>query len=57
MESLVYLSVPDKNLRGNHRVTSKSISVTKNDITCTLGLDKRKPRVGDYLDRKITLGG
>lgn len=57
LESLVYLSVPDKNLRGNHRVTSKSISVTKNDITCTLGLDKRKPRVGDYLDRKITLGG
>jgi len=57
LESLVYLSVPDKNLRGNHRVTSKRISVTNNDITCSLGLDKRKPRVGDYIERKITLGG
>jgi len=57
LESLVYLSVPDKNLRGNHRVTSKRISVTNNDITCTLGLDKRKPRLGDYIERKITLGG
>ena len=57
LESLVYLSVPDKNIRGNHRVTSKSIDVSQNDINCTLGLDKRKPRVGDYLERKITLGG
>ena len=57
LESLVYLSVPDKNIRGNHRVTSKKISVSNNDIKCTLGLDKRKPRLGDYLERKITLGG
>tara|TARA_R110002167_G_scaffold42869_2_gene129951 strand:- start:556 stop:1539 length:984 start_codon:yes stop_codon:yes gene_type:complete len=57
LESLVYLSVPDKNLRGNHRVTSKRISVTNNDITCSLGLDKRQPRLGDYIERKITLGG
>ena len=57
LESLVYLSVPDKNIRGNHRVTSKTISVSRSDITCTLGLDKRRPRVGDYLERKITLGG
>ena len=49
--------MPDKNLRGNHRVTSKVITVSGNDISCTLGLDKRKPRVGDYIDRKITLGG
>ena len=57
LESLVYLSVPDKNIRGNHRVTSKTISVSGNNITCNLGLDKRKPRVGDYIERKITLGG
>ena len=57
LESLVYLSVPDKNIRGNHRVTSKRIQVSGSDITCTLGLDKRKPRLGDYLERKITLGG
>mgnify|MGYP003135320067 CR=1 FL=1 len=57
LESLVYLSVPDKNLRGNHRVTSKRISVTNDDITCSLGLDKRRPRLGDYIERKITLGG
>lgn len=57
LESLVYLSVPDKNLRGNHRVTSKRISVSNKDISCVLGLDKRKPRLGDYLERKITLGG
>tara|TARA_Y100000310_G_scaffold156720_1_gene156156 strand:- start:875 stop:1936 length:1062 start_codon:yes stop_codon:yes gene_type:complete len=57
LESLVYLSVPDKNLRGNHRVTSKSISVSGNDMSCTLGLDKRKSRIGDFLERKISLGG
>ena len=57
LESLVYLSVPDKNIRGNHRVTSKTIKVMGDDITCVLGLDKRKPRLGDYLERKITLGG
>ena len=57
LESLVYLSVPDKNLRGNHRVTSKIINISGNEITCKLGLDKRTPRIGDYLERKITLGG
>ena len=57
LESLVYLSVPDKNLRGNHRVTSKSISISGNDMSCTLGLDKRKSRIGDFLERKISLGG
>ena len=57
LESLVYLSVPDKNIRGNHRVTSKRITVSGSDISCVLGLDKRKPKLGDYLERKITLGG
>ena len=56
LESLVYLSVPDKNIRGNHRVTSKRITVSGSDISCVLGLDKRKPKLGDYLERKITLG-
>ena len=56
LESLVYLSVPDKNLRGNHRVTSKNINVSGSDMSCTLGLDKRKERIGDFLERKITLG-
>ena len=55
LQSLVYLSVPDKNLRGNHRVTSKSINVSKNGMQCTLGLDKRSQTVGDYLERKIQL--
>ena len=57
LESLVYLSVPDKNIRGNHRVTSKMINVSRGTIECVLGLDKRAPRIGDYLERKITLGG
>ena len=53
LETLIYLSVPEKELRGNHRVISKSIKVNKNSIGCTLGLDKRPTTVGDYLDRKI----
>ena len=55
LQSLVYLSVPDKNLRGNHRVVSKSINVSNNNISCNLGLDKRAPTVQDYLQRKIKL--
>ena len=55
LENIVYVNVPDKTLRGNHRVTSKSISVSRSGVRCTLGLDKRIPRVGDYLERKIKL--
>ena len=53
LETLVYLSVPESELRGNHRVISKRIQIRKNAIGCTLGLDKRPSTVGDYLDRKI----
>lgn len=53
LENLVYLSVPENQLRGNHRVVSKRIGVTKGSIKCTLGLDKRPDTVGDYLERKI----
>ena len=53
LETLVYLSVPEKELRGNHRVISKRIKVSRDNIGCTLGLDKRPTTVGDYLDRKI----
>ena len=52
---MVYLSVPDKNLRGNHRVTSKTITVGETQIKCTLGLDKRSPALADYIERKIKL--
>ena len=55
LENIVYLNVPDKTLRGNHRVTSKSIKVSRSGVSCSLGLDKRIPRVGDYLERKIKL--
>ena len=50
--ALIYLNVPEKNIRGNHRVTSKSIQVTNNNIRCTLGLGKVAPAIGDYLERK-----
>ena len=53
LENIVFLSVPDKVLRGKHRVTSKQISVDAGGIHCTLGLDKREPKVGDFVDRKI----
>ena len=55
LENIVYVNVPDKTLRGNHRVTSKDINVSRSGVNCTLGLDKRIPRVGDYLERKIKL--
>ena len=52
LENIVFLSVPDRVLRGKHRVTSKRISVDAGGVHCTLGLDKREPRVGDYIERK-----
>ena len=55
LENIVYVNVPDKTLRGNHRVTSKDINVSRSGVNCTLGLDKRIPRVGAYLERKIKL--
>ena len=53
IENMVYLSVPEKEVRGNHRVTSKSIQVQGGTVSCTLGLDKRSPTMGDYVERKI----
>ena len=53
IESMLYLSVPEKEVRGNHRVTSKSIQVQGSSVSCTLGLDKRAPIMGDYVERKI----
>ena len=53
IESMIYLSVPEKVVRGNHRVTSKQIRVAGNSVSCNLGLDKRAPRLGDYVERKI----
>ena len=53
IESMVYLSVPEKVVRGNHRVTSKQIRVAGGSVSCNLGLDKRAPRLGDYVERKI----
>jgi len=53
IDSMVYLSVPEKEVRGNHRVTSKNIQVQGNSVSCTLGLDKRSPSMGDYVERKI----
>ena len=50
---MIYLSVPEKEVRGNHRVTSKNIQVAGGLVSCTLGLDKRAPRLGDYVERKI----
>jgi len=55
LENIVYVNVPDKTLRGNHRVASKNIRVSRRGVSCSLGLDKRIPRVGDYLERKIKL--
>ena len=54
LENIVFLSVPDRVLRGKHRVTSKTRTADRNGVHCTLGLDKREPRVGDYIERKIT---
>jgi len=53
LDTLIYLSVPEKEVRGNHRVTSKNIQVAGGQVSCTLGLDKRSPRLGDYVERKI----
>ena len=53
LENIVFLSVPDRVLRGKHRVTSKRISVDRSGVHCTLGLDKREPRTGDFVERKI----
>lgn len=53
IENMIYLSVPEKEVRGNHRVTSKNIRVQGSSVSCTLGLDKRSPTMGDYVERKI----
>ena len=50
--SLVYLNVPDKNMRGNHRIVSKTIKVGGGSMTCSLGVGKVAPAIGDYLERK-----
>ena len=53
IESMIYLSVPEKEVRGNHRVTSKNIQVQGDSVSCTLGLDKRSPTLGDFVESKI----
>jgi len=54
LENIIYLDVPDRVLRGKHRVTSKTITSNAAGVQCSIGLDKREPRLGDFVKRKIT---
>ena len=46
--SIVRLNVEDFDVRGNHRVTNKNISFSKNNMTCTIGLNKKPTTVRKY---------
>ena len=46
--NIVRLNVEDFDVRGNHRVTNKNISFSKNNMTCTIGLNKKPTTVKKY---------
>ena len=48
MGNIVRLNVEDFDVRGNHRVTNKNISFSKNNMTCTIGLNKKPTTVRKY---------
>ena len=46
---IIRIDVPDSNIVGQYRVTSKNISFSNNSVTCQLKLNKKPIKVSDYI--------
>ena len=47
--TIIRLDVPDSNIRGQYRITSKKISYSSGKISCTMQLNKKPIKISDYL--------
>jgi hypothetical protein len=48
--SIVRLNVDDFDIRGNHRITTKTITFSKGNMSCSLGLNRKPVTMSDYLE-------
>ena len=49
LESLINIDVPDTNIYGVYRITSKNISYSGNSLNCSLGLNKKPVTLTNYI--------
>jgi len=47
--NVIFIDVPDDNLSGQYRITSKNISISNNSIDCSFSLNKKPAKISDYL--------
>ena len=48
--NIIHITTDDKDINGNYRVTSKSISVSKSKTTCRLSCNNKPLKLSDYLN-------
>jgi hypothetical protein len=48
--TVVYINVPDDNIRGKYRVTGKTISFNNSKVTCKLKCNQKPIRVSDFIN-------
>jgi hypothetical protein len=46
---IIRIDVPDSNVNGQYRISSKRISYSENNVSCTLNLNKKPIKIRDYL--------
>jgi len=46
---IVRIDVPDSNISGQYRVTSKNINFNGNSVTCSFDLNKKPVQISDYI--------
>ena len=49
-ESLINIDVPDTNIYGTYRITSKSINYSETSLTCILNLNKKRVKISEYIN-------
>tara|TARA_R100000008_G_C3571061_1_gene162154 strand:+ start:310 stop:1356 length:1047 start_codon:yes stop_codon:yes gene_type:complete len=47
--TVIYINVPDNNVRGKYRVTGKTITFDKNNLTCKLKCNQKPIKVSDFI--------
>ena len=48
--AIIRLEVPDTNIRGQYRITSKKISYSSGKVSCTMKLNKKPIKISDYIN-------
>jgi hypothetical protein len=49
LNNVIYLDVDDMDVRGEHRISSKTITFSRGNLNYTIGLDKLGPKASDYV--------